>query len=65
MKGIMQQLDPAGFARIHRTVIVNLERVKQLEAHLHGDYLVQLEDGSRLPLSRRFRSQLDQVLGDL
>ncbi|MGH7517162.1 MAG: LytR/AlgR family response regulator transcription factor [Gemmatimonadales bacterium] len=56
-------LDPRRFFRIHRSAIVNLERVKHLEHWSHGDYLVVLTDGTELRLSRLRRHALEEVLG--
>lgn len=64
MKDLLPRLDPARFARIHRTTIVNLQRVKYLEPWSHGDQIVVLETGERLTLSRRFRDALPRTLGD-
>ena len=47
------------FARIHRSTIVNLERVKELQKWSHGDLLVVLEDGTELKMSRRYRDGLN------
>jgi two-component system LytT family response regulator len=62
MNGIEARLDPARFLRIHRSTIVNLERVRQLEPWFHGDYAVILEDGTRLTLSRGHREKLDRLM---
>jgi two-component system LytT family response regulator len=51
-------LGGARFARIHRSVIVNLERIRGLDLHAGGDYEVVLKSGVRLRLSRRFRKNL-------
>jgi two-component system LytT family response regulator len=58
MASIEQRLDPEQFARIHRSTIVNLRRVKELEPWFHGDYVVRLVDGQKLTLSRSHRSRL-------
>jgi two-component system LytT family response regulator len=63
MAGIEQQLDPKTFVRIHRSTIVNLERITTFEPALHGDYNVTLEDGRTLTLTRTYRSAVEQVLG--
>jgi two-component system LytT family response regulator len=63
MKQLQDRLDPARFARIHRTTIVNLDRIKYFEPWSHGDQLVVLESGARLTLSRRFRDQLPRTFG--
>jgi two-component system, LytTR family, response regulator len=58
-----QELDPALFCRIHRSTIVNLNRVRGLKLDEDGDYTVQLESGTTLRLSRRYRKQLQSRLG--
>jgi two-component system LytT family response regulator len=67
VRGTLQELegrlDPARFVRIHRSTIVNLERVKELHPWSHGDLLVRLEDGTELRMSRRFRDRLEGVFG--
>ena len=56
------QLDPEKFVRIHRSIIVNLERIKELHPHFNGDYIVVLEDGRQLKLSRSRRESLEARL---
>jgi len=63
MTNIEMRLDPCRFFRIHRSVIVNLKRVKELQPYFHGDYAVILHDGSELRLSRRRREKLSALLG--
>jgi two-component system LytT family response regulator len=58
MKELEARLDPTRFVRIHRTTIVNLDRVRYLEPWSHGDQLVVLQSGEKLTLSRRFRDRL-------
>jgi two-component system LytT family response regulator len=53
-----ERLDPRAFARIHRSTIVNLDRVKEVRPWFAGDYLVKLHDGGELRLSRRYRDRL-------
>ncbi|HWA16148.1 MAG TPA: LytTR family DNA-binding domain-containing protein [Gemmatimonadales bacterium] len=62
MTEVEARLDPAAFARIHRTTIVNLARVKYLEPWSHGDQRVVLDTGERLTLSRRYRDRLPLTL---
>jgi two-component system LytT family response regulator len=57
-----QRLDPARFIRIHRTVIVNVGHVRELRPIGHGDLELILADDTRLNLSRRYRSRLEQVV---
>ncbi|MEP7009707.1 MAG: response regulator [Acidobacteriota bacterium] len=63
MAGIEDRLDPGRFVRIHRSAIVNLDRVKELVPGVHGDYEVVLQTGARLPLSRSCRERLEVALG--
>lgn len=58
LDGLEGRLDAGMFARISRTVIANLERVRELRPWGHGDYVVELKDGVELRLSRRFRDRL-------
>ena len=58
------QLDPKKFIRIHRSTIVNLSRVKELQSWSHGEYHVILHDGTQLTLSRNYRDNLQNVLGN-
>jgi two-component system LytT family response regulator len=62
MNDLEGRLDPAKFVRIHRSIIVNLERIKEMHPHFNGDYVVVLEDGRQLRLSRTRREQLEARL---
>lgn len=62
MKEIESRLDPARFARVHRTAIVNVDRIQYLEPWSHGDQLLVLKSGHRLMLSRRYRDRLPRTL---
>ncbi len=62
MNGIETRLDPEKFLRIHRSTIVNIDRVAELQPWFHGDYAVTLRDGTRLTLSRGHRDKLQQFL---
>lgn len=59
------RLDPQKFARTHRTVIVNLDRVARLEPNAFGDYRVTLAGGAVVPLSRRYRDRIPLLVGRL
>ena len=63
MAELEQDLDPAAFCRIHRSTIVNLERVRGLKLSEDGDYQVLLESGNTLRMSRRYRKRLQSRLG--
>ncbi len=58
-----QDLDPAHFCRIHRSTIINLDRVQGLKLNEDGEYEVMLENGTSLRLSRSYRKQLQSSLG--
>ena len=58
------QLDPRLFVRIHRSAIVNIARVQELQPWTHGEYHVILHDGTQLTLSRNYRENLQSVLGN-
>ena len=62
MHDLEARLDPAKFVRIHRSVIVNLDRIKEMHPHFNGDYIVVLENGRQLRLSRTRRENLDARL---
>ena len=55
---IAQRLDPKKFLRIHRSSIVNIERIKELHPWFNGDYAVILRDGTQLTLSASYRDRL-------
>jgi two-component system, LytTR family, response regulator len=57
------RLDPQRFFRIHRSRIVNTERIKELQPWFNGEYVVVLHNGTQLRLSRSYREKLEQRLG--
>ena len=63
MNNLETRLDPERFARIHRSTIVNLDQIKELRPWFGGDYLVFLQDGTELKLSRSYRERLAVHLG--
>ncbi len=58
MSGLEARLDPSKFVRIHRSYLVNVDFIKELQPESHGDYLARLKNGAELPVSRRFRERL-------
>lgn len=56
------RLDPARFVRVHRSAIVNIDRIKELQPWFRGDYRVILLDGTELTLTRNHREKLDSQL---
>ena len=63
MAGLVTELDPERFVRIHRSTIVQIDRVRELRPAFHGDFIVLLRDGTRLNMSRGYRSAVEAVLG--
>ena len=59
------ELDPATFARIHRSTIANLERIREIQPWFSGDGLVILRNGAKLRMSRSYRKELEEKLGSL
>lgn len=57
-----RELNPAVFCRIHRSTIINLDRVRRLDLNAEGEYVVLLDNQTSLRLSRRYRKQLQMRL---
>ena len=60
---LAEKLDPMRFIRVHRSAIVNIESILQLEPISHGEFEVVLKSGSRARVSRTYRAQLEKRLG--
>jgi two-component system LytT family response regulator len=58
MAELESKLNPSRFARIHRSTLVNIDRIREITPAWHGDFEVHLADGQRLRLSRNFRERL-------
>jgi two-component system LytT family response regulator len=65
LQELEQDLDAGAFARIHRSIIVNLQRVRGLELQDSGEYEVVLDSAVRLRLSRRYRKRIQDRLTEL
>ena len=63
LQSLEGRLNPDKFLRIHRSTLVNLDRIRELQPLFHGDYLVKLNDGTELTLSRNYREKLLEPLG--
>lgn len=63
MSSLEGRLDPKRFLRIHRSTMVNIERIQELQPLFHGDYVVILRNGTQLNLSRGYRQRLQEVFG--
>ena len=58
MSTLERTLDPKQFARVHRSAIVNIDRIKEIQPWFKGEQVVILHDGTRVPLSRKYRDRL-------
>ena len=58
MKKLEQELDPEILQRIHRSTIVNVHKVREMQAHINGEYFLTLEGGHRIKLSRSYKDKL-------
>jgi two-component system LytT family response regulator len=62
LKDLEARLDPATFARVHRSAIVNLTRIRELQHRSHGDYDAFLDDGTVVKVSRSRRGAIEPLL---
>jgi two-component system LytT family response regulator len=62
MSALEDRLDPARFFRVHRSAIVNLDRLVEIQPYFHGEHVLLLQDGSKLKLSRSRKEKLEAVL---
>jgi two-component system, LytTR family, response regulator len=58
MNTLEKSLDPEMFARIHRSIIVNIARIKEMQPALHGEYVITLANGVRLQSGRVYNEKL-------
>ena len=58
LAGLTEGLDPKQFVRIHRSVIVNIERIREVQPWFGGDYIAILHSGAKLRVSRLRAAQL-------
>jgi len=63
LSDLERQLDPRGFFRLHRSAMVNLDRVRRIETDKNGDASVVLADGNKLKVARSRRAALEDALG--
>jgi two-component system LytT family response regulator len=59
---IAERLDQSQFIRIHRSVIVNVQKIRELQPVNSGEYIVVLKDGKELSCSRGYRSGLQELV---
>ncbi|HEX6695114.1 MAG TPA: LytTR family DNA-binding domain-containing protein [Longimicrobiales bacterium] len=60
---IAAALDPAMFCQIHRSTIVNIDRIQEVESLSNAEYLVVLQDGTKLSSGRKYRGNLHSIMG--
>jgi two-component system LytT family response regulator len=63
LSNVQARLDPAVFVRVHRSAIINVDRVAALEPYFHGEYVITMTDGAKLTSSRSYSGQLRALLG--
>lgn len=63
ISALESQLDPKRFIRVHRSAIVNVDRITELQPWFHGEYRIVLREGVQLTLSRTYREKLHELLG--
>ena len=64
ISNLERQLDPKNFVRIHRSAIVSINRIQELQPWFHGEFRVILQGGTQLTLSRNYRENLQSILGN-
>jgi two-component system LytT family response regulator len=64
LSALEERLGSSEFARVSRSAVVRLDPVKELQPTFHGDYTVVLRDGTRVPLSRSYRGQLERFTAE-
>ena len=62
LKRLEERLTPLGFVRVHRSAIVNVDRIKELEPWFHGEYVVILKDGTKLTSSAAHSRGLHRII---
>lgn len=62
IKSLEGRLDPAKFVRVHRSAIINVDRLKKLQPYFHGEYVITLQDGTTLTSSRTYSDRLRALL---
>jgi two-component system LytT family response regulator len=62
LRSLAERLDPSRFARVHRSAIVNLARIREIRMAARGDHTLVLEDTTRLRLTRARRRELEALI---
>jgi two-component system, LytTR family, response regulator len=64
LRRLEETLDPAVFIRVHRSAIVNIDRIRKLVAGVEGTYSIVLHSGTTVPLGPSFRHRLEELVGE-
>ena len=64
MKGLLEQLDPHFFKRIHRSTIINITKIERIKAHIKGEFFVYLSCGEQLKVSRSYSDVIRQFIAN-
>lgn len=62
LQTLEESLEPRGFIRVHRSAIVNIARIQEIQSWFGGEYMVLLSDGTKLMSSRGYRSGLKALM---
>ncbi|HKU77553.1 MAG TPA: LytTR family DNA-binding domain-containing protein, partial [Pyrinomonadaceae bacterium] len=65
MQSLETKLDPEKFVRVHRSVMVNVEKIKEIHPRSNGDQDLLLQNGQQVVLSRNYRERFFALLGEL
>lgn len=58
MKELEERLDPASFQQVHRSTIVNLDRVVKVCSHMNGEFYLALNNGASVKMSRSYKDKV-------
>jgi two-component system LytT family response regulator len=64
LSSLAASLDPRRFLRVHRSYVVNLDRLRTVERYSRNSHVVILADGTRIPISREGHARLRELLGE-
>ncbi len=62
LESIETRLDPAQFARVHRSHVVNIDEIAEIHPWFHGDYKIKMRDGTEIAWSRRYAAKRPDLL---
>ncbi|MFK8054109.1 MAG: LytR/AlgR family response regulator transcription factor [Woeseiaceae bacterium] len=63
MKAMEERLDNRQFVRVHRSTIINKQRVSTVRSHINGEYFLTLDGGKQVKVSRSYRDSIDSITG--